>query len=306
MRKIQLGLFALAVLSMTITGCKTSPKNAGNDSISADSDSVATETEADTVTVDSIVFSAKKDSTISCYIRVEYPKGNDSLSNGIKKFIAQQLGELYMPVNNIEESQRYKYPLYKGNVLNGRKVVDYYGKGTMKFFIADQKQTMKDMEWEDDNRPCYSEKIRISKEYETSKYVLYSASDESYQGGAHGSYGYYYTNISKKTHKVLGQTVDTTLVRTKAMQSLLRKGILRYMKECGEDIKASELNNALILPDDGLIPLPVHTPWLEKRGVCFTYQQYEIAPYAAGVIDFIIPYKDIKKYLCKEAQALIE
>ncbi len=301
MRKTQITLLALAVLSMTAMGCKTSPKSSDTDSVSAD-----TTNAADTVTVDSVVYKAEKDSTISCYIRAEYPQGDDSLAIGIKEYIAQQLAALYMPVNNLEEEQRSQYPLYKGSVLDGQKVVDYYGKGTMRYFAADQKQMMAEMEWGPEDTPRYYEKITITKKFETPKYVLYSAADESYQGGAHGSYAYYYTNISKISHKVLAQTVDTTLTRTPAVQALLRKGILQYMKDCGSEMKESELKDALMLPDDGHIPLPVHTPWLEKRGVCFAYQQYEIAPYAVGVIDFIIPYKDIKKYLCKEAQALVE
>lgn len=302
MKRIHFTLLALAILSMTATGCKTTPKTTDTDSVSADTAEVA----ADTVTVDSVVYSAERDSTITCYIRVEYPQGDDSLATGIKEYIAQQLAALYMPVNNLEPEQRHKYPLYKGNIHDVQKVVDYYGKGTMRYFAADQKQTMQEMEWGPEDAPRYSERIRISKNCETAKYVTYSATDESYQGGAHGSYTYYYTNISKLTHKVVGQTVDTTLARKPALQALLRKGILQYMKDCGNEMKESELKNALILPEDGYIPLPAHTPWLEKRGVCFTYQQYEIAPYAMGVIDFIIPYKDIKKFLCKEVQSLIE
>ncbi len=302
MKKIQFTLLALAVLSMTATGCKTTPKTTDTDSVSADT----TATAADTVTVDSIVFHAQKDSTITCDYYVEYPQGDDSLANGIKAYIAQQLAALYMPVNNVEEEQRSKFPLYKGSILDGQKMVDFYGKGTMRYFAADQKQVMKDMEWGPEDTPRYSERIRICKNYETAKYVTFSATDESYQGGAHGSYAYYYTNISKLTHKVVDQTVDTTLVRKPGLQALLRKGILQYMKDCNNEMKESELKSALILPEDGHIPLPAHTPWFEKRGVCFTYQQYEIAPYAVGVIDFIIPYKDIKKFLCKEAQALIE
>lgn len=306
MKKIQFTLLALAILSMTATGCKTTPKTTDTDTVSADTTEAATEIAADTVTVDSIVYSAEKDSTITCYIRVEYPRGDDSLATGIKEYIAHQLAALYMPINNLEKKQHHKYPLYKGNIHDGQKLVDYYGKGTMRYFATDQKQTMEEMGWGAEDIPRYSEIMRISKNYETAKYVTYSATDESYQGGAHGSYIYYYTNISKLTHKVVDQTIDTTLARKPALQALLRKGILQYMKDCGSEMKESELKDALILPEDGHIPLPAHTPWLEKRGVCFTYQQYEIAPYAMGVIDFIVPYKAIKNFLCKEAQALIE
>lgn len=62
----------------------------------------------------------------------------------------------------------------------------------------------------------------------------------------------------------------------------------------------------LIDEDVNHIPLPAWAPYLTHQGVAFAYQQYEIAPYAAGIISFIIPYEKIMPYLVPEIKAVIE
>ena len=41
-----------------------------------------------------------------------------------------------------------------------------------------------------------------------------------------------------------------------------------------------------------------------KQGLTFVYQQYEIAPYAAGLINFDIPYDKVLPLLTKDAASL--
>ena len=53
------------------------------------------------------------------------------------------------------------------------------------------------------------------------------------------------------------------------------------------------------------IPLPSAPPTFTRQGLSFVYQQYEIAPYAAGMINFNIPYKKILPFLTDDAAQLI-
>ena len=46
--------------------------------------------------------------------------------------------------------------------------------------------------------------------------------------------------------------------------------------------------------------MPVLTP----EGLRFVYQQYEIGPYALGMVEFTVPYADVKSCLTKEAVEL--
>ena len=81
-----------------------------------------------------------------------------------------------------------------------------------------------------------------------------------------------------------------------------------YFNEVEQDVNSDEnLKEMLIGVDDvNRIPLPAAAPYFTKEGLCFCYQQYEIAPYAAGMINFTIPYGKIRSFLTSEAQELIK
>ena len=118
--------------------------------------------------------------------------------------------------------------------------------------------------------------------------------------------------------------VDTT--RVKDLQPILRKGVLSYLNqqsgdenqtaneektgnegqnENEEQITDAQLNDYLFI-ENGIIPLPSSSPYLAKDGVHFIYQQYEIGPYAMGLVSFTVPLDKIKPYLTAEALKLLK
>ena len=104
---------------------------------------------------------------------------------------------------------------------------------------------------------------------------------------------------------MLTETVDTTQV--KKLQPILRKGVISYLNEYNKEDPVTDKNlNEFLFIENGIIPLPAHTPFLTKDGVHFAYQQYEIGPYAMGIVEFTIPYSEIKSYLTSEAAKLIQ
>ncbi len=300
MKILKLSFLLLTVIAFGTTGCKQKAPSQATDSIAKDT-IVA---EVKTLPIDSLKYSeATSDSTIESRLCVDFPLGEDSLALGVKNFIARELAKLYIPQKSGEDKYLRKYPVYKGSVLKGQQMVNFYGKGALQFFAESQKDMIDFNEGNMEDKPHFLEDIKIRKREETPKYVLYSISDESYEGGAHGSYSFYYVNISKLTNKPVDQTVDST--RVKELQPILRKGVLWYLKECGEKTATEKnLKNFLMLPENGLIPLPAQTPWLQKDSLHFVYQQYEIACYAMGLVSFNVAYKDIEPYLTKEAKAL--
>ena len=254
-----------------------------------------------TLDVDSVVAHMTKDSTVECKFYVDYPVGDDSLALGVRDFIARELASTYIGRQTDDKAALAKYPVYKGSLASGKKLVDFYAKGTMRYLMAERKET--ESYCSGDIPPLY-ETVKINKWKETPGYVTYGVSNECYLGGAHGSYSFYYVNISKHTFKPVDKTVDAS--RVKELQPLLRKGVLWYFRECGETgVTKANLNDYLILPDNGLIPLPVCNPWVENDSLDFVYQQYEIAPYAAGLVSFKVALKDIKPYLTKEAKDML-
>ena len=88
---------------------------------------------------------------------------------------------------------------------------------------------------------------------------------------------------------------------------MIKEGVRSYFKEFDEPVATDEqLKDMLISVDDiNRIPLPSAPPTFSKKGLAFLYQQYEIAPYAAGMVNFDIPYDKIRPFLTPEAAALI-
>ncbi len=296
MKKLQLLAGLALAVSFCATGCKTTTEKQVADSVVADS--------VDTLAVDSIGFHEEQDSTLECTIWIDCPQGDDSLALAVKSFIASELSKLYMPRENADEDTILRrYPLYSGSAADCAKVLDFYGKGTMRYLDECRKEMRAYMDPSADVPPLYV-KMNVTKSEETPAYVTYRVTDENYMGGAHGSYTFYYVNIDKSTHKPVYKMLDAKHV--KAMQPLLRKGVLWCLQESGvENVSDANMNDFIFLPDDGIIPLPEHTPWVKNDSLNFVYQQYEIASYAVGPIGFNIAVKDLEAYLTPEAKAML-
>ena len=307
MRRLPVISLGLVALTLAMAGCKTSPQKQGADTLANDSvDSLpAVKPVADTLVVDSFTYAYyNADSTVQSTVYVECPTGGDSLSQAVRAFVAKQLGELYVPYSYSEdESITKNYPRYKGSVDQVQKLVDYYGKGAKLYLTDVQKESMVDSEG-----PGVCSNVKIRKVAETSTYLTYQMSAYYQVGGAHGSSFSNHVNISKLTNKPIEKTIDSS--KTRALQKILKKGVEHYFKECGdEDFKISSIYEYLAPTGEkgknNLIPLPASTPYLEKDSLCFVYQQYEIAPYAAGLVSFNVALKDIKPYLRQEVRDLL-
>lgn len=291
MKRLRLAAAAVVAVALACaTGCRPTPSgSAGNE-----------------FAVDSIGFSAAKDSGITCTIAVDYPQGDDSLAVGVRSFIARELAALYLPVNNaVDSAELAQYPVYSGSTADGQQLVDHYGNGVMRY-LCDMRQELKAERLSDEYPlPPMSQKTTVSLAQTTPAYLTYRIVDDSYLGGAHPSHTAYSTNISRRTHRPVDHMVDAA--KLSSMQPLLRQHVLQCLKESGvEGVTDATLAAYLILPDDGQVPLPVHSPWLEGDSLHFVYQQYEIASYAVGVIGFAVAVKDMKPYLAPEAAQLVE
>lgn len=304
MKKLHLLAMGAIAITFCATGCKMSSQKPASDSDSVAVDTTCVDSVKPlTLTVDNISYHKKAGSGFECTLTVDYPRGDDSLAAGVRQFIASELAAHYIPRDMIDDKKELrKYPLYKDSNDDGKKIIDFYGAGTTRYLTESWKEMAETFD-SNDEIPTLYQQLKIKKSAETTTYVTYSITDERNMGGAHGSYNFYDVNISKLTFKPVNM-LDSK--RLRAMQPMLRKGALSYLRECGEtSVVDSTLNSYLILPEDGLIPLPAHAPWLEKDTLKFVYQQYEIAPYAVGPVSFNIAVKDISKYLSKDGKALL-
>lgn len=305
MRKINLYFACIIAISGCLISCHSSSKQA-IDSTTEDSmvsDSIAIGSASNTgLEVDSIIFSKKQSSTITCRICIDFPRGDGNLDNAVKSAIAQQLASCYLPQVNGDDNEKKAYPVYKGDPTEGKKMVDYYGNGIIRYLKSSQEEQMSYMD-EPTEKPSLCDEISIRKGAETGKYLTYDFTEYCDLGGAHGSFKSYSINIDKRTSKLITRAIDTR--KMKSMQSILRKGVMQYLKECDESVNNDNLNSYLTL-DGNTIPLPEHSPWVENDSISFVYQQYEIAPYAMGLISFKLPIKEVAPFLTKEMKAMLK
>ena len=131
--------------------------------------------------------------------------------------------------------------------------------------------------------------------YDSKTYVLINGSKlivteceiEEYQGGAHGTYGSYFANYDVKTGRLL--TLDDVFTDT----VVVRESVTKYFME------QYELERDVPLSEQGFFVEKHHLPVtsnfaLLPEGVLFTYNIYEIAPYAFGKCEVTVPYSALR------------
>lgn len=221
---------------------------------------------------------SKKDKSGEYKIIVDFPtSGNPILMNAIREYISESLGISYAGEmeNNMQGS-------YSGDLGDGQKMIDYYFDLKYKEFKNAHDEMAEHMQGD---TPTFASETEIHYLYETDKFVTYEMKKYEDMGGAHGG-----TFISGMTfRKSDGRRVDWELF-TKSMQDVIKKGLKKYFEVHTDE----EMEKFLSLENTYLLPLPATPPVFTKEGVLFTYQQYEIAAYAAGLPSFIVPYNEAK------------
>lgn len=287
-RYIRFTLVAAGMALMAFAGCTSRVAKSGT--AAAEQDSVQ---QTAAFATDSIAFCEQKDSTLKCSVVVDYPSGDDSLSVGVRRYVAGELARLFLPTMQEEDEPA---AVFKGAKEDGKALVDFYG-NMNNVYLKAQYAELKEL-----GIAGLSYDLSIRKTYETDRYLTYETSCYVFLGGAHGSAMCRPVNIVKATGKVLAATVDT--LKQKALQPILRRGVKEYISKAeNRKIKDRDLQNMLFV-EHGIIPLPATVPVLTSEGLRFVYQQYEIGPYALGMVEFTVPYADVKSCLTKEAAEL--
>lgn len=124
-------------------------------------------------------------------------------------------------------------------------------------------------------------------------YAVYELRLSSYQGGAHGSYYFQYRNIRLsdgaamlKDDVFVPESEDA--IRDLLMQELLKANECKSVEELQEKTGITMLGDVYINDDNFQ---------LQSDGVLFTYNIYEIAPYASGPVLVKLTYDQLKPYL---------
>ena len=251
-------------------------------------------------------------------IKVELPVyGQGAAADRIRASLVEVMDGHLSHIGSYEEERLF--PAFEGDFSKTESLVMYYRDKALEAIgqlsQEDYDERVNSIEENDGltdgqrkeilaDMPGWEYDFSLLKDRETDRYVVFLSQDYVYLGGAHGGVvGRGGLTFDKKEGALVEKMVDSASLD--AVQPLLRKGLSQYFSDNEMEVAPEELDNILFL-ETGVIPFPAWTPYPSEEGLVFTYQQYEIAAYAAGMPEFTVPYADILPYLTPEAKALLD
>lgn len=193
----------------------------------------------------------------------------------------------------------------EGNEAAGQAVMDEFARRKEEFDKNLALEETLEMARENpvvDGSLSYSEEQWYTVERNDGRVLSFSTMWDAYEGGAHGQYMRYGVNFDAATGKVL--TIADIAQDMDAFQEI---SVGEMTRQC-EDLKAQ----GLLFEDEMLEAVPGGLQgilegkmegeewYFTEDGIHFISNIYEIAPYAAGSIEFDIPYNMLNETL-KEA-----
>ena len=130
--------------------------------------------------------------------------------------------------------------------------------------------------------------------FQNDSLLSYAVEYSDYEGGAHGSYRITYTNID--LNKLVTLT-EEDLFAPGYFKPLTEKIMAQLMKSYDAPAPDSLLMKGFFTLED---IVPNNNFWLDEKNIHYSYNQYEIAPYAMGVIDVSVPYTELSDILLPE------
>ena len=233
---------------------------------------------------------------------LDLPSGNDAVATAIRQKL-MEITDDYMSTMTSYENTR-SYPPYEGDLNDAEAYVNYQFSHGAAALEQASKQFSEDMAQDgaDDYEPiCLEYDFSLTREYETSAFAVFLSLNYTYLGGAHGGVVGRGPLTFDKNDGSLTEILDRS--KEREIQPLLIKGLTEYFSSEGVSVSPEDLFDYLLL-DGKTIPLPVWEPSPSKEGLTFTYQQYEIAAYAAGMPSFTVPYNDMTPYLSARGKRL--
>ena len=127
--------------------------------------------------------------------------------------------------------------------------------------------------------------------FQNDSLLAYAVEFSDYTGGAHGSYRVTYTNIDLNDLVTLS---EEDIFKPDYYKPLTDKIVNALMKKFDAPVPDSLLMHGFFTVED---IVPNNNFWLDDKGIHYAYNQYEIAPYAMGVIEVSVPYSDLQDIL---------
>lgn len=186
------------------------------------------------------------------------------------------------------------FPDIDKDILDPSVAMTSYIKGYIKFYESSEdftsgKSDEEDEEIKTDEKWWKNEKMSIRNNSEN--ILSYTVETDQFTGGAHGGRSYVNTVINLKTgDRITEDDLFTEESRPKIVdlivKRLMQKNNVQKEKDLEEigffDVADIELNRNF---------------YVNKEGITYTYNEYDIAGYALGTIEILLSFEDISGFM---------
>ena len=262
--------FSLLIACVLLVGCERNALQ--TTSLSSEQVCYLTDAQEDSLTVS---------------IHIEYPTaiGKTDALNNIQRDLKHRLfGEAYIDMEPQQALDAYVAMLKTEYKINNLPLKE---------------------DWEKDNRDyeyapiCCEEQVLTGSVMGEVKGILsYCVERYVYTGGAHGSNFRQFVNYDLQT----GEQIDEEQLFAENYQEPLTQLLLQYMVEQNDEIALiQDLQEAGYNVDD---IHPNDNFYLAEEGITYVFNPYDIAPYALGETEILIPWSALQNILKPEFQAV--
>lgn len=262
--------FSLLIACLLLVGCERNALQ--TTSLSSEQVCYLTDAQEDSLTVS---------------IHIEYPTaiGKTDVLNNIQRDLKHRLfGEAYIDMEPQQALDAYVAMLKTEYKINNLPLKE---------------------DWEKNNRDyeyapiCCEEQVLTGSVMGEVKGILsYCVERYVYTGGAHGSNFRQFVNYNLQT----GEQIDEEQLFAENYQEPLTQLLLQYMVEQNDEIALiQDLQEAGYNVDD---IHPNDNFYLAEEGITYVFNPYDIAPYALGETEILIPWSALQNILKPEFQAV--
>ena len=228
-----------------------------------------------------------QDSTVILVnLDIDWPKqtGKNIISvNAVRDWINEHLSSL----------NQYK-KVYDADMDAANDFVKFYGDSYKEDFTSAS----------DFPAPGLSYELEIKKIFENDKCVTFSYLLDQYLGGAHGGRTHYGVTFRKSDGKIIRDFLTLRDVEDESLNNIIKKGLMKYWEIDNEEALYEYTWENKV--SKYYVSQPTTPPCFVKEGILFCYQEYEIAAYAAGAPEFVVPYSEISKFFTPTAADLLK
>ncbi len=202
-------------------------------------------------------------------ISIDLPEGsNKQLNQAIMEYVNEMLGGSY-----------------KGALTDGDSLIRFYAQGML--------DELKDMHSDVEDNMEYTNEATMRKGYENGQIVTYEVGMETFAGGAHG-YGIAGGVTFRKSD---GRRIDKNILpanidENSEWKKLMKEGMKAYF-----DVKTDDEMQEMLDVDINDLPMPESNAYFTAVGMVLPYQSYEIACYASGRPETVIPYDKLEQFV---------